>query len=339
VNKTQLRLLGRKKLVLAEPDRLPILRRRRGRGFTFVYEDGRPLPPAVRARVAAVVVPPAWTAVRLADDPRSHILGVGRDALGRIQYCYHPDWTEVRDEVKAQRLLRFGRALPRIRAAVARDLKRRDPDLRSAAAAGARLIDRGLLRPGHEEYAEDGGRGAASLLKSDVKLNGRRVMLHFRGKSGKDIELAVDDVALLHRLERLQRLRSRRLLAYRDGKGRRRRLSARALNAYVRRVAGGQVSAKDFRTFGASAIALAALAEAEWPRSEAARRRLVAGVMRQVSEQLKNTPAVARSSYVHPLIVEAFEAGDLDAQLLRGPYRGGLSAAETALMRFLEHLP
>ena len=319
------------------PD-LCLTRQKSGRGFRYLDADSRPIRSRrTLDRMRALAIPPTWTEVCIADDPRAHIQAVGRDSEGRLQYRYHDDWTAVRDTLKAERLLRFGRALPRIRARLEKDLSRRDTDRRYAAAAATRLIDRALLRSGHTVSDEDGGgRGAATLLKRDVQLNGTKVALRFIGKSGKLIEKTIRDPVLLARLRKLKRLGKKRLFAFRDERGRCCYLTARDLNAYLREAAGEPVTAKDFRTFAASAQALAALCDAQGPFSESQRRRQIASVMRGAAEQLVNTPAVARSSYVHPLIVEAFEAEELETALMRGAARSGLSAAETALMRLLE---
>lgn len=321
-----------------EVTELCITRVRKGRGFAYFDQTGARIEDErTREQIESIVIPPAWTRVCIAMDPDAHIQAVGRDAMGRLQYRYHPDWTAIRDNVKAERLIRFGRALPKIREAVERDLNRRRTDQRYAAAVATRLIDRALLRSGHSATTiDDGGRGATTLLKRDVRLNGTKVMLTFTGKGGKRIEKTVRDPILLRRLKKLKRIGKKRLFAFRDEDGRSSYLTARDLNAYLREISGAPVTAKDFRTFAASSDALAALAEAEAPKSERKRKILVAEIMKKTADRLANTPTVARSSYVHPLIVEAFEAEALTPALVRGPARQGLSAAETGLMRFLE---
>jgi DNA topoisomerase-1 len=321
-----------------EADALTITRQKTRRGFRYVDGKGQTIRnPKVVDRIRALVIPPAWVEVAIADDPLAHIQAIGRDSEGRLQYRYHDQWTVVRDKVKAERLLRFGRALPKIRARLEADLKRRHRDRRYAAAAAARLIDRALLRSGHYEASIDaGGRGATTLLKRDVQLNGTKISLKFTGKGGKLVEKTIRDPLLLSRLRRLKQLGKKRLFVFKDESGRRCHLSARDLNLYLREAAGEAVTAKDFRTFAASAGALAALCEAGCPDTEAERKRLIVAIMKKTSERLANTPAVARSSYVHPLVVQAFEAADLDTSLPRKTPRNGLSKAETALMRLLE---
>jgi DNA topoisomerase-1 len=321
-----------------EVEELCLVRQKGGRGFRYCDAKGRIIRKAAALdRIRTLAIPPAWVEVQIAAHPKAHIQAVGRDSEGRLQYLYHTNWTAVRDKVKAERLFRFGQALPKIRTQLEKDLNRRKTDRRYAAALAARLIDRALLRAGHYVAdSVDAARGATTLLNRDVQLNGTEVTLNFTGKGGKVIKKTVRDAALPVRLRRLKRLGKKRLFAFKDDKGRCCYLSARELNDYLREAAGAPVTAKDFRTFAASSLALAALCTAEWPPSPSARKRLVAEVMRATSKKLTNTPAVARSSYVHPLVVEAFEAEQLRPNILQGAARQGLSHAETALMRFLE---
>ncbi|WP_128291623.1 DNA topoisomerase IB [Afifella aestuarii] len=319
-------------------ENLKIERRRSGRGFTYRCDGKTIRDRRLRRRLEDLVIPPAWTSVCIAEDPHAHLQAVGRDQEGRLQYRYHEDWTEVRNAIKAERLLRFGRALPKIRERIARDLDRRRTDRRFSAAVAARLVDRALLRSGHRGEPSDGegARGATTLLKKDVRLNGRTVTLDFTGKSGKKIHKVIPDTYLPSRLRKLKAIGKRRLFAYRESDGSRAYLNARDLNQYLKNAAGAQVTSKDFRTFAASAAALELFVTSEKPESEVARKRAIASVMREVSDKLANTMAVCRSSYVHPLVVQAFQEERLRADLLRGPHRTHLSAAETALMRFLE---
>jgi DNA topoisomerase-1 len=323
-------------LKYVEADSLCITRRRTGRGFLYLNARGSVIRnPKTLSRIGALVIPPAWTDVRIAEDPQAHIQAIGKDAEGRLQYRYHDKWTAVRDRVKAERLLRFGKALPKIRARIERDLARRKTDRRYAAAVAGRLIDRALLRSGYTG-SDESGRGATTLLNSDVKLNGTKVFLNFTGKSGKTIRRTIRDPILLTRLRNLKQRGRKHLFAFRDDDHRLCKLTASDLNAYLQEAAGRRVTAKDFRTFAATAQALAALCNSEPPETQSGRKRLVASVMKETAETLANTPAVARSSYVHPLVVEAFADERLSRSILQGPTRDRLDQAETALMRFLE---
>ena len=376
-------------LIVADPERFTVHRTRAGTAGgrpSFRFRDrktGRSPGRNVTKAIRSLGIPPAWEDVRCASDPRAHILAVGTDGSGRRQYVYNPAWERVREAIKAERLLRFGRALPRIRARVERDLRRnasaRRPDRlvphllsRLAAPLAARLVDRAAMRPGNEAYAAAGTRGATTLRAGDVSVNGDTVRLHYVGKGGREHEVSLRDAAAARALGALRRTRTQgtrarattargakrgsgggsgggarargrgtaasraRLFAGRAPDGTPQRLTAARLNRYLAEAAGEAVSAKDFRTFHGSARALAVLHERRGADTPHARRAAVAEASRAASERLRNTPAVARASYVLPSIVAAFEAGELPDGLMRGRTRRGLDRAETALMRHME---
>ena len=330
-------LLRRLALKRATIEDLTIIRQKCGNGYTFIHVTGVSVSdPGLRARLVKLVLPPAWTDVRISPHDRYHLQAVGRDAAGRLQYVYHEAWTEVRTALKGDRLARFGGALPAIRQQIATDLRRRDLDFNRVAAAALRLVDKALLRAGHEQYAKKGGgRGVATLLKNNVELVGDRTELNFTGKSGREIALTVADRSLARVVGELKAVKGRRLFKFRGGNGWR-NLTAGDLNSYIKDAAGSDVSTKDFRTFAASAFALRLLAGQPAPASEHKCKRLLAQTARQVSEKLHNTPQIARTSYIHPPILETASANGLDDKLLKGPARTGLDEAETGLMRFLE---
>lgn len=342
-------------LVMAEPETFAVRRLKRGAGHRFVGEDGRSPGRDVTARLKALAIPPAWSQVRCSAEPRHHVLVVGTDGTGRRQYIYHPDWERVRDAVKAERLIRFGRALPRIRATISRDLaerstersdgrgRRRTHSLRRVAAVAARLVDRAAMRPGNEAYAANGHRGATTLSRDDVRIEGERIALDYVGKSGREHRFAIRDRVAARAMRKLKQrrpasgaARARRLFVYSDGSGTRRALTAAKLNRYIASAARQSVSAKDFRTFIGSARALEILNGHSDARAVDEKRRAVGEAVRAASERLRNTPAVARSSYVLPSIIADFEGEGLPRSLFRGPTRRGLDRYETALMRHLE---
>ncbi|UGY09799.1 DNA topoisomerase IB [Phyllobacterium pellucidum] len=319
-------------LKLVDPADFTLIRTPFKKGFRYKRIDGKPLAPKDEARIVALVIPPAWTDVRCCGSAKGHIQAVGQDVLGRRQYIYHPKWENVRNSMKTNRLLAFGKALPRIRKRVMRDMRSKPTSGKPLAALAIKLIDQKAFRAGHEKYAKDGGRGIASLKSTDLKIDGNTAGFVFAGKSKKTNEITIKDPSAVKRLRLLKR--RGRLFQYKD-ENRWRKLHAGKLNEYLREISGSKVSAKDFRTFHGSARALAFLAGIE-AQSESARKRAVAAAMRHVSEFLRNTPAVTRSSYVHPLIIESFNAGELGGALLRSPHRKGLSGPETGLMRLLE---
>jgi DNA topoisomerase-1 len=300
-------------LTLLAADKLSWRRERRGKGFAYLDDRGRVIRDATtRTRLNALAVPPAYVDVRLAADPCAHLQATGRDEAGRLQYRYHPQWVEVREVVKAKRLLRFLDALPRIRRCVGRDLAAPPACYRHALAAAIRLVERTAIRAGCESYLKtSGSRGAATLLKSNVRIDGASLRLAFRAKGGKWFERAMDAPALAQALAALQDLPGRRLFQYRDDEGRVRALNARDLNDYLQAAAGAPISMKDFRTLLASATAAERLADTAPAASESGRRRQILEVVRDIAGELSNTPTVARKSYVHATVVAAFENGSL----------------------------
>jgi len=317
---------------------LRLRRRRCGRGFTYVDGEGRTVrDKTLRERFNKLAIPPAWTEVCIAADERAHIQAVGRDAEHRLQYRYHPDWERARADSKALRLVRLGSVLPRVRGRVRQALSSPGLTRDKVIAAVVRLIDRALLRPGYEEYAQERGtRGASTLLKSDVVVDGDTVIVDFEGKGGKQVKQAVRDKLLARVTKRLAAVKGRRLFSVPDMNGRPKPITAREVNAYISATSGTDVTAKDFRTFRASAEALAYLTKTDSDESERRRMQAVAQAAEKASEILVNTRSVARTSYIHPSVIEAYVKGKLDASLFRGRIRTGLNKIESALMRFLE---
>lgn len=329
-------------LSVVDPNQFDVERRPHGKGFRICFSKGDVIhDQALKERIKALVIPPAWTNVRICIDETGHIQAVGRDEKNRLQYRYHDAWVNVRNAVKTERLIRFGNALPALRARVAKDLRRKRRDRLMTAALATRLIDLAAMRPGHEKYAADGGRGVASLRKTNLRIVGKTAILKFIGKSKKLNRVELTDKSVVKGLKLVRRAKGQRLFKFLNERRKgQRKLTATLLNEYLHEASGASISTKDFRTFHGSAEALRFLIEdvGPLPDSERKRRKAVAAAMRSVSERLRNTPAVARSSYVHPQIVEAYESGTLDADLLKGRKREGLTRPETGLMRFLERI-
>lgn len=294
------------------PDELVIARRRAGQGFAYYAADEqRVTDEATVRRLKSLAVPPAYADVRYALDPSAHIQAVGRDAAGRLQYRYHPEWEKLREARKARRLARLMTALPRIRRGVKRDLALKEPARELALAAIVDLVARTAIRAGSEEYLRSNRtRGAATLLKSDVTIEGARIKLKFRGKGARAVEKSVNAPRLAHALRALKPLKGRRLFQYMEG-SEIRAITSNDVNAYLRSLAGVTITLKDFRMLTASNAALSILVRMTPEKSARMRRRQVRAVMGAVAEELVNTPAIARRSYVHDAIVEAFESGRL----------------------------
>jgi DNA topoisomerase-1 len=309
--------LGLKYISTAE---LTIRRQRHGRGFGYCKPDGTTVAAAEKQRLAALAVPPAYQDVLYAADPRAHIQAVGRDAAGRLQYRYHPQWQRVREVRKARRLARLADALPRVQRSISQHLNGSAPSREFTLSAVVELVARSAIRPGGEQYARlRGTRGAATLLKSNVSVYGETIKLRFKAKGGKLIEKEIHAPKLASAIEVLSQLPGRRLFQHRDGDGTLRAAKAREVNQFLRQVAGVEISLKDFRTLMASVSVLDALARAEPATSKRARRRQIIDAICEAAAELGNTPAICRKSYVHETVVNAFEDGALErfAETLR----------------------
>ena len=295
-------------------DELTIRRRRKGDGFTFLSANGRTIRDAVtRARLKRLAVPPAYEDVLYAADPRAHIQATGRDAAGRLQYRYHPEWEQVRERRKARRLQRLVEALPRIRRAINKHLGPAEPTREFALSAVIELVACSAIRPGGESYAKQNGtRGAATLHKSNIAVSGATVALKFRAKGGKDIDKEFHGPRVASAINVLRALPGKRMFQYAQEDGAVRFVTASDVNAFLREIAGVKISLKDFRTLCASGAALEALARIAPATSERGRRRQVKEAVTAVSEELSNTPTICAKSYVHQSVVAAFENGALE---------------------------
>ncbi|WP_158895210.1 DNA topoisomerase IB [Amycolatopsis anabasis] len=289
-----------------------IRRRRRGRGFSYLAPDGTPLDdPEALDRIRRLAVPPAWREVWICPQPDGHIQAVGRDDAGRRQYLYHEQWRRARDEEKHDRVLALAGRLPAVRAAVEADLGERGFGRRRILAAALRMIDRGVFRVGGEEYAEENGsRGAATLLTEHVGFRGDELTFRYPAKSGVECTVALRDAPLAKVLKGLRRSRAGggRLLVYRNSRHWR-EVRAEEVNERFKELAGEEFTVKDLRTWNATVLAAVAFASTGLPGSKRGRRRAVTAVMREVAEELGNTPAVARRSYVDPRVIRAWENG------------------------------
>ena len=294
------------------PDQPGWTRRRSGKGFTYLDEAGHKLDAEQVQRCKALVIPPAWRDVWITPHPNGHLQAVGTDDAGRKQYLYHPQWRASRDAAKFDRILGFGKALSKARERVLSDIGAETMSLERACAVAVRLLDLGYFRIGNDVYTDTNGSfGLTTMRKDHVSKHGDSLRFCFVGKSGVEHTIDIDDKAAI---EALQVMRKRRgggdeLLAWKDGKTWR-DLGASDVNDYIRGCFGIEATAKDFRTWHATVIAAAVLAETDEPgATKASRKRAVSGAMKEVSEFLGNTPTLARTAYVDPRVVEAYERG------------------------------
>ncbi len=292
-----------------------ITRRRRGRGFEYLDDDGERIEdPEILERIRSLAIPPAWEDVWICVDPLGHIQATGGDARGRKQYRYHDLWRERRDRQKFSAMLDFGRSLPKLRDQVERDLRRRNISRERVLACAVRLLDRGFFRIGSEDYAEDNETyGIATMRKRHVTVNGERVAFDYEAKGGKQQVQVIGDRTISGLVKKLRQRRGGgyELLAYRDGREWR-DIRSDDINEYIKGVIGEDHSAKDFRTWNATVLAAVVLAGSARERdlsTKGGRNRAKRDAVKQVARYLGNTPAVCRASYIDPRVFDRFDGG------------------------------
>ena len=299
---------------------------------SYRHPDGRPVrAPKTLDRIARLGIPPAWTEVWICGASRGHLQATGRDARHRKQYVYHADWTAQRDSNKFAALVKFAGVLPRIRRAIRRDLARGAPGKERVLAAAIQLMDKACIRVGHDRYRrENGSFGLTTLRERHVRASGTEVFLDFRGKSGKQHHIEVDDAQLARVVRDCLGLPGQQLFQYKDG-DELRQICAQDVNEYLRRIAGVAITSKDFRTWGGTVCAASSLARASVPRTKSEARANVRDAIKAAAARLGNTPTVCRRSYIHPRVFECYEAG-----IVAAPARvSGLRKAECAVLGML----
>ncbi|MGN6721405.1 MAG: DNA topoisomerase IB [Marmoricola sp.] len=287
---------------------------RRGRGFSYVDQSGKPVPADARERLLELAIPPAWTEVWICPHPRGHLQAVGTDADGRRQYLYHPEWRVQRDLEKFERVSREARELPRLRRRLRRDMRAPDGDdeveRQRILATAIRLLDLGCFRPGSDAAAESGSHGLTTLERQHVRRDDAALWFRFEGKAGIEHEIRIDDPDVLRVLTtRLgHRTRTPRVLVSRV-ESRWMPITAEELNERIQEITGTTLTAKDFRTWHATTTAACVVATSPQPQSQRGRQRRIREAWEAAAELLGNTPAVARSAYVDPRIIELFGEG------------------------------
>ncbi len=301
-------------LKLGDQNELTIRRVKRGKTYSFVRANGTHIRHVgTIRRLHSMAVPPAYREVRYSPDPSSHLQAVGRDAAGRLQYRYHADWEKVREQRKAHRLAKLVGALSKIRRHVTTHLSGEEPTREFALSAVIELIARTAIRPGNESYARlNGTRGATTMLKSNVTLDDDSLVLTFKAKGGKAVRKECNAAKLVRAIKIMRTVPGKRMFQYRDATGTVRAVSTTQVNAFLREIAGIKISLKDFRTLMASAVVLESLSRISPAASAHGRKRQVLDAVRAAADELSNTPAICRKSYVHDTIVTAFEDGILE---------------------------
>jgi DNA topoisomerase-1 len=320
-----------------------ISRRRSGRGFTYRDADGATIRDReTLARIRALAIPPAWNEVWICPWPNGHIQASGRDARGRKQYRYHAGWQHRRGTDKFDRMLAFAEALPRIRGRCDADLARPGLAREKVLAAVVRLLELTLIRVGNDEYARlNRSFGLTTLRDRHARIDGPAVRFRFRGKSGKPHEVGLRDRRLAGVVRRCQELPGQELFQFVDEDGEVRDVASEDVNAYIRDASGGDFTAKDFRTWAGTVLAYRALRALQPHSGDRSPQRNVVEAIRQTADQLGNTPAIARGSYVHPAVLEAYLAGSIRGALVEAaeeqatPPSGATPREESAVRALL----
>jgi DNA topoisomerase I len=310
-----------------------IVRQKSGKNWLYVDAKGRPLKSRSEIeRLNAIALPPAYTNAWFCPHADGHIQAVGWDAKGRKQYRYHADFTSARDADKYARCLEFGQALSKIRKAVERDLVKRTIDRQTVIAAVVRLLDRGQVRIGNESYARSNkSYGATTLRTRHARVRGAHVMLNYVGKSGKVQTVQIEDRRLARVVRRCLDESDAQLFEHTDADGIRRAITSADVNQYLRDVSGAEFTAKHFRTWGASAIALDVVMSSDAPVT-------IKALLKPVAAALGNTPAIARKSYVHPAVIRLVDAPKQVKKIMETVPRATpyVSSTERALIKMLQ---
>ncbi|AXO90873.1 DNA topoisomerase IB [Pseudomonas parafulva] len=320
-------------------DTQPGLSRKRWRDrFIYLDPDGNRIrDKEVLARIAALVIPPAYTDVWICLDPQGHLQATGRDARGRKQYRYHVQWRTLRDEHKYSRMLAFAQALPKLRRQLDVHLSRPGMDREKVMALVVSLLDNTLIRIGNRQYLRDNkSYGLTTLRNRHVEVKGSTIRFQFRGKRGVEHSITLRDRRLAQLVKRCMELPGQELFQYVDDSGERHRIGSADINLFLQQLTGADFTAKDYRTWGGSTLALNLLQPLAWqPETEA--KRQVTTIVREVASRLGNTPAVCRRCYIHPAVLEHFHLGRL-ADLPRVRARKDMEREEVALLGFLRAL-
>jgi DNA topoisomerase I len=325
------------------PDQGRGIRREMGPlGFKYIGLNGKVIRTAAELkRIRSLAVPPAWTEVWICADPRGHLQATGRDARGRKQYRYHPDWRACRDENKYDRMQQFAAALPDIRKRTETDLARPGLPREKVLATVVQLLEKSLIRVGNDEYAKaNRSFGLTTLKNKHVDVKGSTLKFEFRGKSGVKHSVDVNDRRLARIVKQCRDLPGQELFQYIDDDGTHQDVTSQDVNAYLKEITGEDFTAKDFRTWAGTVLAAAALREFDEPGSAAQAKKNILQAVEAVAGMLGNTRAVCRKSYIHPAILDSYTDGSmLEALRRRGNVRKMISRLrpdEVAVLTILQ---
>ena len=320
-----------------------IHRQHHGSGFRYCNAAGKPVRHRrTLERIENLVIPPAWSDVWICADADGHLQAVGRDARGRKQYLYHPEWRDVRDATKYEQMLAFAAVLPKIRRRVRRDLKLPGLPREKVLAAVIALMERTLIRVGNEEYSKTNhSYGLTTLRDRHVRVRKTEIHFHFRGKSGVEHEIDLDDPVLAGIVRKCQDLPGQNLFQYTDEAGEIRKISSGDVNAYLREVTEGDFTCKDFRTWSGTLLAALFLRELEQFTSATAAKKNIAEAVRNVAQRLGNTASICRKCYIHPGVIDSYldqslpENFELSVKRVQGKTTIQLSSDEKSILKLL----
>ena len=320
-------------------------RQRNGEEFEYLDQKGKPIRDEQRLlRIKRLAIPPAWSDVWICPSPNGHIQATGRDARRRKQYRYHERWREIRDENKYDRLVNFGKALPKIRRRLKKDLALSSLPREKVLATIVQLLERSLIRVGNEEYArENKSFGLTTMQDRHVDVKGSKLRFRFRGKSGRQHEVDVTDRRIARIVMKLQDLAGQSLFQYLDDEGNARDITSQDVNEYLREITGADFTAKDFRTWAGTVLAAVALGKLGASETKRQAKTNIKHAIGAVAEVLGNTPAICRQCYIHPAVLEAY----LNGNSINGfkPNRReefekqgtDLASAQKAVLKFLQN--
>jgi DNA topoisomerase-1 len=311
-----------------------ITRRRSGKGFSYRNGRGAVRDKKTLERIRKLAVPPAWSDVWISADENGHLQATGRDARGRKQHRYHQRFREHQEAAKFDHLTDFARALPAIRNTINGHMRKQGLPRDKVLAAIVHLLDTSLIRVGNDEYAKNNkSYGLTTLKDRHAEVSGERLRFVFTGKSGKSWRLTLKDRRVAKIVKAAQDLPGQRLFQYEDEDGVPQSVTSTDVNAYLRDISGSDISAKDFRTWGGTVLAAAALDAFDKPGDATVAKANIKAVIDEVADSLGNTPTICRKCYVHPALLEAYETGDF---AVRKSKRAGLSPHEASVLTFLD---
>ncbi|MCL6261040.1 DNA topoisomerase IB [Aquiflexum sp. TKW24L] len=323
-----------------EEDSLRLKRVKKGRGFAYLDENGQKIGDKHKLnRISRLVIPPMWTDISISRFDDGHIQATGRDLKGRKQYIYHTEWEKIRQEEKFERMAQFGKALPKLRKRVQKDLKSRGWSKQKVLALMVAILDETGIRIGNKQYEQENQTyGLTTLRRRHLNVEGQALTFSYKGKSNKEREVTIEDSSLVRHIKRVAELPGYQLFKYVDADGQVNQVDSQDVQEYIKRNMGEEFSCKDFRTWVGSRLTIELYPEAVEHKVQFPRKKLESLLVCMVADELGNTPSVCRGYYIHPLILTKVDVGELP---LKNPFRASkspnaLDKSEKLLLKLLE---